>query len=276
MLAPLLAFLAAAQPPTCPPNSPTSAFAPGGEQLRYRLDALGAEVGSFEIATEPAPAAERRRAALQVRSHAKTNAFVSTNVGQYQAFAVTLLGPDLSPVLYKEELDEGQVHKSTIVGFPPRDGHLPVEATLNGNPDPLQLDAGPTARDMLSTLFVLRAQALSKPVCLDVYAGRKVWRLAGKMAAREEIETPLGKFAALRFDGTATRLDDPSVQRNAHVWISDDARRLPLVALGDVKGKTIRAQLIEATGVSVPRRAARPQQPGRATPRVGAAIGRDR
>jgi hypothetical protein len=36
--------------------------------------------------------------------------------------------------------------------------------------------------------------------------------------------------------------------------LSDDERRLPLVAIGEVKGKTIRAQLIAAPGI---RRAAK-------------------
>jgi hypothetical protein len=275
MLAPLLAVLAAAPSlPPCPAASGPSTFAHAGEQLRFRLDAVGAEVGTFEVWTEPAPAAERRRASLQIRSHAKTSAFVSTNLGQYEAFATTLLGPGLVPVQYKEEADEGQLHKSIEIAFPPRDGHLPIEATLNGNPDPLKLDAGPGARDMLSTMFVVRAEPLGKAVCFDVYGGRKMWRLAGQMAAREEIETPMGKLAALRFDGSATRLDDTAVRREVHVWIGDDARRLPLVAVGDVRGKTIRAQLVDASGVSGPRRASRPPQPDRSTPRVGAAIGR--
>ena len=99
--------------------------------------------------------------------------------------------------------------------------------------------------------------------------------LTGTIAQGEEIETPLGKFKTLRFDGTSTRLDDTNVTRSAHVWVSDDDRRLPLVALGEVKGKTLRAQLVEATGASA--RAAAPQRKGPATrepPRVGAAIGR--
>jgi hypothetical protein len=166
------------------------------------------------------------------------------------------------------------VHKAADIDFPPRSGHLPAEATLNGNPDPLELDASSPARDMLSTLYVVRAQPLAKPVCFDVYAGRKVWRVAGQMAGRESIETPLGKFSSLRFDGAATRLDDATVQRPVHIWVTDDAHRLPLVAMGEVKGKTFRAQLVEATGAGYSRRAPRAQQEQRGTPRVGAAIGR--
>ncbi|MGZ6125829.1 MAG: DUF3108 domain-containing protein, partial [Myxococcales bacterium] len=113
-------------------------------------------------------------------------------------------------------------------------------------------DAG--VRDMISTLYLLRRLRLNQPVCLEVFAGRKIWKLTGELAARESIETPLGRLPSLRFDGEAVRLDDANVRRTAHVWISDDERRLPLAAIGEVKGKTIRAQLVSAPGA---RRAAR-------------------
>jgi hypothetical protein len=275
MVAALVALLAAASPPPCPAGAQLSALVPPGEQLRFRLDVLGAEVGTFDTTAEPTGATTGgRKAALEIRGRAKTNAFVSTNLGEYQAFATALLGPDLTPLHYKEEIDEGQTHKAADVDFPPRSGHLPADATLNGNPDPLQLDASSPARDMLSTLYVVRAQPLAKPVCFDVYAARKTWRVAGRMAGREQIETPLGKFASLRFDGEATRIDDATVQRAMHIWVTDDARRLPLVAVGEVKGKTFRAQLVEATGAGIARRAPKREQEQRGTPRVGAAIGR--
>src|SRR5207253_8173813 len=73
----------------------------------------------------------------------------------------------------------------------------------------------------------------------------------GTMVPGEEIETPLGKFKTLRFDGTATRFDDTNVQRSAHVWVSDDGRRLPLVAIGERSeerrvGKEWRSRWVQA------------------------------
>jgi hypothetical protein len=275
MLVPLAAVLfAAVPPPPCaavPP--PAVQFAPG-EQLKFRLDLLGADVGTFDLSLEHVPGSEKGAAALAVRSRARTSAFVATNMGRYEVFATSLLEKDLRPVSYREEVDEGPTHKTIEVRFPPTGGKLAISATKDGNPDPVELEAGPTARDMLSTLYLLRGQVPGRSVCVDVYAGRKVWRLQGSMAAGEEIETPLGKFKTLRFDGSATRLDDANVTRGAHVWVSDDARRLPLVAVGEVKGKTIRAQLVEATGAPLRAAPARKDPASRNPPRVGAAIGR--
>lgn len=247
----LLALLLASP---CPPQRLPAAEFTGRETLQYRLDALGADVGTFEIRAEPPPSAERPRAAALLSSRAKTNAFVSTNVARFETYSTSLVAADFSPLHYREDVDENELHHGTELSFPPLNGTLLVKATRNGEPVPLTLQADDGVRDMISTLFLLRRLGLHERVCLEVFAGRKVWKLTGQMAEKETIETPVGRVASLRFDGDAVRLDDPGVRRAAHVWISDDARRLPLVAIGEMKGKTIRAQLVSAPGV---RRAAR-------------------
>jgi hypothetical protein len=247
----LLAAPLAAFGQVCPPQQLQAARFTPGESLEFRLDAMGADVGSFDIHTESAPAAERPRAALVLRSRARTSAFVSTNVARYEAFASVLLSPTFQPLRYKEDLDEGQIHKAQEVEFPPANGTLSVRATKNGEPDPFQIAADAGVREILSTLYVLRAQPMKtgQPVCLEVFAGRKIWRVEGRFAARETIDTPLGRFATMRMDAVAVRTDDASFKRIAHFWVSDDERRLPLVAVGEVRGRVLRAQLVDATGL---------------------------
>src|SRR5438105_7381966 len=216
MVAFLLAVIAAAPAPACNPvPAPAVRFTPG-EQLRYKLDVLGADVGTFEVTLEIPQGADRERATLMARSRAKTSAFVSTNLGRYEAFVSTLLHADLMPVRFREDLDEGENHRSLEVDFPPRGGKLQAKTTINGKPDSLDLAASPAARDILSTFFLLRAQPLKRgtPICAEVYAARKMWTLAGTVGPREQIETPLGKFNAVRIDATATRHDDPGVKRS--------------------------------------------------------------
>jgi hypothetical protein len=191
-----------------------------------------------------------KRAALELTSRARTSAFVSTNIGRYEAFAATVLLSDFSPLRYREDVDEGPVHRAIKLDFPPADGTLAVAATKNGEPEPFTVQAGSDVRDILSTLFLLRAQPLKPgaPVCVEVYVGRKVWKLQGQVAGKESIDTPLGQFATVRIDADAVLVEDRKVKRAAHVWFSDDERRLPLVAVGEVKGKVLRAQLVEVIG----------------------------
>src|SRR5207237_9936018 len=112
-----------------------------------------------------------------------------------------------------------------------------------------------------------------QPLGAAVCAARKMWSWEGAVGPREQIEGPPGRFTAVRVDLPAARADDASVKRSAHVWLTDDERRLPLAMVGDVKGKTSRAQLIEATGAGLKTASSKPERKTGA-PRVGAAIGR--
>jgi hypothetical protein len=239
----LLALLLAQA--VCPPQKLQAVRFTPGEVLQFKIDALGADVGSFEVSTrKPKPAGEE--GALELTSRAKTSAFVSTNLGQYDGYAVAVVSPSFAPLHYREDVDEGTIHRASELDFPPHGGNLSVKASTNGEAQTIVLPAGDEVRDILSTLFVLRAQPLKpgSPICMEVYAGRKVWRLTGQVAAKEKIDTPLGgALPSVRIDAEAVRVDEPRTRRAAHVWVSDDARRLPLVAIGEMRGKTLRAQL---------------------------------
>ncbi len=263
----LVAPLAAPSADCIPQLVKSSRFAPG-ESLGFKLDEFGLDIGTFDVTTEPPPTADRPRAALLLKSRAKTTAFVSTNVGTYDAHAASLVDQNLSVLRYREEVDEGRTHKAQEVNFPPVSGALSVHSSKNGDPDPFQIAAGASAHDLLSTLFLLRAQPFGQAFCVEVLAGRKLWRVEGKAAGREIIETPLGKFATFRVDATAVRTDDASVKRGAHIWVSDDARRLPLVAIGEANGRAFRAQLVAASALGEKKQARADHK------RAGAAIGR--
>src|SRR5256885_13151650 len=120
MLASLAVLLAATTLPPCAAvPSPAVQFAPG-EQLKFRLDLLGADVGTFDVSLEHAPSSDG--AALAVRARARTSAFVATNLGRYEGFATSLLGKELRPAEYREEDGEGQTHQTPQVRFSPSGG----------------------------------------------------------------------------------------------------------------------------------------------------------
>ncbi|HEY6148045.1 MAG TPA: DUF3108 domain-containing protein [Thermoanaerobaculia bacterium] len=247
---PMLALILAT---LCPPQHlPPMKLTPG-EALTFKLDVVGADVGTFEVRTEAPPSSEKR-AAIQLSSRAKTNAFMATNVGRYDVYATALVSRDFTPLRYREDVDENEVHRGTEMVFPPEGGKLAVKATKNGEPEPYTLDADPDVRDVISTLYILRMLPPNQEVCLELFAGKKIWKVTGKMGGKETIDTPLGRFTTLRFDGEAVLATDPRIKRPALMWVTDDARRLPISGIAETRGKTIRAQLISAPGL---RRAAR-------------------
>src|SRR5438094_8231685 len=128
---PMLAVLLAA---LCPPQQVPAARFAAGEVLVYKLDALGADVGTFEVRAESPPASERSRAAIQLSSRVKTSAFVSTNLGRYETYATALIGRDFAPLHYREDVGENDVHRGTQIVFRTHSGPQAASARRDGEP----------------------------------------------------------------------------------------------------------------------------------------------
>jgi len=93
-------------------------------------------------------------------------------------------------------------------------------------------------------IFLFRGIPLKvgEPFCFDAYAIKRMWRVQGKVEAREHVSVPAGEFDAFHLSGVAAAGDQ---KREVHIWISDDARRLPLAALGIIDLGPVRATLTD-------------------------------
>ena len=249
--------LASARPPpsACAIPDAGSRFPfPAGESLTYKLDVFGADVGTLDLWLERPAGDDKLHAVLVAKARTKTSAFLASAGAIYQAYATALLGKNLRPVRYREETDDASTHRSHELDFPAAGPMTQVLATKDGAPDPLGLPMSAEARDMLSAFLLIRAIALEPATqdtfCAELYAGRRLWKLTGGPRLRETIDTPLGKLATVRIDAVSTRLDDSKIVRKAQFWVTDDARRLPVVALGEFRGKFIRAQLVTVKGAN--------------------------
>jgi hypothetical protein len=103
----------------------------------------------------------------------------------------------------------------------------------------------PDVLDALSVVYYLRAAELrvGVPLCFDLVGGRKAWRVSGTVGAAERVETRAGNFTAIRIDGRATRTDRPGETMRLQLWVSSDARRLPVQATVKSDAGTVRALL---------------------------------
>ena len=161
---------------------------------------------------------------------------------------MAVVGPGVTARKYREEVEDGSVRWVQEIAFP-QEGALHVQATRNGEPAPVDLPFSGPVRDLYSAFLLLRAapQTQGAPLCLQTFAMRKLWRMAGAVGPRESIETPLGKLDTVRLDLVSTRTDDASVTRMAKFWVTTDARRLPVAAIVEMRGKVFRAQLVKVT-----------------------------
>lgn len=103
----------------------------------------------------------------------------------------------------------------------------------------------PDVLDALSVIYYLRAVELraGAPLCFDLVGGRKAWRVSGTVGATEKVKTGAGSFTAVRIDGRATRTDKPAEATRLQLWVSADARRLPVQATVETEAGTLRAVL---------------------------------
>jgi hypothetical protein len=227
-----------------------------GESLEYDIDFLGGvRVGSVTMVAEP-PIEENGGTLLPISVHAVSNEFFS-KIGRLDSKARTFLRPrDLRPVRYHEEFIESERHFATDVVFPSPGASPRVVKVHFVNPTTSGDHAFPfasTALDALSTFYVLRSLDLrvGESLCFDAYGGRTMWRVWGKVEGREALSTPAGNFKTLRMAAHAARLVGPKGSREIHLWITDDAQRLPVAAVGELDVGPMRA-LLSAIGSAAP------------------------
>jgi hypothetical protein len=250
----LVAALAAApaSPPAGPPPAPSDAqcqslgmprgplaFSPG-ELLEFDVDALGAQAGQLELRTLP-----RKGNQLPVRADVRTNTFfnkVRKVTGQATS---TLDARTLRPIRYEESTVEGGYALTADVAFTAADRSAALQYTVNGSAGARRFSWAQDGLDVLGAIYLLRQVPLKPglPLCFDAYGVRHMWRVFGKVAGREHLSTRVGEFEAWHITGWAVRKDVPGEWRELHLWVSDDARRLPLVAVGAIDLGAVRAVL---------------------------------
>jgi hypothetical protein len=228
--------------PACAPlPSPRAPFAfRPGEELDFSLDAMGAQAGRMSLKVLP-----EKDGVLAIRADAKSNTFFS-KIRKVRGSATSFLDArTLHPRRYVEDSTENDVHRTADVHFSRHPRLVKIDYTINGKPGRRAFRSAPDALDAASSIFLLRQLPLhqGQSLCFDSYGIRRLWRVTAKVVAREHVSLPLGEFDAWHIAGEAVRTDAPTQRREMHVWISDDARRLPLVAVGSIDLGAVRATL---------------------------------
>jgi hypothetical protein len=251
VIAAALLALAVAAPPCGPPP-----IAPGpppwatGESASYDLSLFGLmKAGTIDLAVErPMPGGK----VIPLRARARTDASVSnmlslTAVGFSWVDARTLL-----PERYREEAEEDGVHKVSDTRLTPPGPAIEMAFQIGGRGSTAQFPRQGAVLDAISAVYALRAAKLSPGdrLCFDLLARGRVWRVSGTVAAKlEKLDTVVGKLETVRIDARASLADRPQdPERQMHVWLSTDARRLFVAAVGDIDLGPVRVTLTELRG----------------------------
>ncbi len=244
--APLLA-LAVAAGPACglPPLAPGERPWKTGETLTYDLDVLGVvKAGTFQLSVErPMSAGE----VVPLRARAKTTSSVA-NVKRFAAVALSWIdATTLLPERYRDESEEDGVRKISDARIRPPAAQLVIETQVGDKTARATFPREGEVLDGLSAIAYLRAArtAPGERYCLDLVANRRFWRMEASVAPKpERVETPAGKFDTFRIDATLRRADRPADRpRPVHLWLTRDARRLPVAIVSEVDVGPVRAML---------------------------------
>ncbi len=106
--------------------------------------------------------------------------------------------------------------------------------------------------DSNSILLALRAWEVKPGMKAEIFVMRedRVWRLQMQYGDTETVETPVGRFPTIRIDGVSRPLKpDGSLvagedARQYTIWVTDDAKRLPLMIEAGSDIGTVRMQLV--------------------------------
>jgi hypothetical protein len=247
-------WLALATSPACtlPPLAGPPPFAPG-EVISMDLGLLGAvRVGEIKFSVERPMSGG---AVLPLAGRARNTA----RFGPLQRMiAVGLSWVDartLRPERYREEADEDGRRRLSDTRLAPPGPTVTMELTDGVQAGRAVFERQGEALDALSALYYLRAARLAPGAafCFDMVGNGKYWRVDGKVApAPEPVEVPAGRFQAWRLEGTARRADGQGKSRPVWVWLSADARRLPVAAVSEVDLGPVSAKLVEVRGARQP------------------------
>jgi hypothetical protein len=125
--------------------------------------------------------------------------------------------------------EEGKEHRTSITRFdrPARRVFFEEDSDTTTK---LDYAVPPDAQDGLSTLYSLRTRAfkIGDPVAVSVADSGGLYRLQVTVGAPEQVSVPFGSATAWNLKGFIADAQGQPVWNNISIWISNDARRLPL------------------------------------------------
>lgn len=217
-------------------------FGPG-EVLEYDLDALGAKAGRMTM--RPLNVRDNQ---LPIEVSVETNTFFSKVRKVKGTGTSTVNARTLEPLRYYEDATENDSHRVADVTFRQRERNAHLTSTIDGQRGDWDFSLANHTLDVAGAIFYVRQMPLKdgQSVCFDAYGIRRIWRVWGTVK-KEHVSLPVGEFESFHLEGQAAPLNQIDARREIHVWISDDARRLPLAALGAIDLGAVRATLTAFT-----------------------------
>lgn len=124
-----------------------------------------------------------------------------------------------------------------------------VTITKNGETEVFSVPE--RVQDALSSLYYVRMRedfTPDKPIVVDVHDNGKTWSIEVQTVGKEHIKTPLGEFNTIKIK-TFPKYEGVFMNKGEiHIWLTDDARKIPVLMKSKISIGSIVATLINIQG----------------------------
>lgn len=199
-----------------------------GERLAFEIK-YGFISAGVAVIGIPEIARVRGRDCYHIVSVAESNAFFSVFFPVRDVVESFFDARELVTVKFEKRLSEGDFRAHDLVYFD-HDRHVAVYPGSERERDrvvPLSLDA----QDILSSLYYVRMVDLEvgTSVYIENHADKKNYPLEIKVLGRERVEVPAGTFDCVVVEPVMRTAGLFRHKGSLKVWLTDDARRVPVL-----------------------------------------------
>lgn len=211
------------------PGGAQQSALPAQETLEYSIEWRLFNAGKAQLGWSANP--QDGKTGWQTRLHVESIGVVSKLFKVIDDYSSTL-SEDLCAASSVMTAQEGKRHRETRVTFDHRARKATYEEKdLNTNAvHSSDVDIPPCVHDVFGGLYLLRTLHLEpgQSTQVPVSDGKKSASAKVEAQARETVKTPSGTYKTIRYE--AYLFDNVLYRRSAHlyIWLSDDARRLPV------------------------------------------------
>lgn len=230
------AALAAAEPAPAPAPTTHIPFAPG-EEFEFAVKYGVVRAGDAKLAVEGLEMVNGEPA-YRLASTARSSRFFSTFFEVKDRVESVWSVTRRVPLRFERHIHEGNYTRNEVVQFDP-------EAGTATYPKGKVKEIPPGAQDVLSAFYYVRTQNLAPGDSLEVpnHTDGKNYPLVVRVLRRETITVPAGTFTCLVVEPLLKTAGLFKQEGRLTIWLTDDARKMPVLMKGKVTVGSIVAEL---------------------------------
>ncbi len=154
---------------------------------------------------------------------------------------------NLHPLAFTLDQTHGTRKKMRNMTFDREEGTVTVFA--DGKQD--TYTAPPDVQDALSSLYYIRTRqdfTIGKPIIVEVHDDDRNWAVEVQTMGREKIKTSFGEFDTIKVKTYPKYEGVFQHKGEIYIWLTDDARKIPVLMKSEISIGSILATLVELKG----------------------------